>query len=54
MKFCAHVEAQQAAILAHLAKTLDLKPWPQAERVVRMKSLRERFGGMVQSDAMLQ
>ena len=54
MKFCAHVEAQQAAILAHLAKTLDLKPWPQKERVVRMNSLKKRFGGMVQSEALLQ
>jgi hypothetical protein len=54
MKFCAHVEVQQAAILAHLAKTLDLKPWPQKERVVRMNSLNKRFGGMVQSEALLE
>jgi len=45
--FHPHVEEYQQQVIALLASELKLKPWPQANRVSRYKSLQQRFRSLV-------
>jgi hypothetical protein len=47
LRFHPYLEDYQRDVIALLASRLELKPWPQADRISRYKCLQERFHSLV-------